>query len=159
MKTHRRKVFGTYFPCEMYPILVISRLKRQLISQLWVVLLYYNFFSFCISVRLMNFSIPKWKNFRKLSLAILRHLWKSASNPLLIEFRQHIYTRISEHMGISPLTWKKHSISTMSGILAHIHTTKHNILRTEFKILSTGISDADLLVRESLYISKLIIPS
>ena len=37
--------------------------------------------------------------------------------------RRHIHTRISEHMGVSPLTGKKRSVSTMSGILAHIHTT------------------------------------
>ena len=65
----------------------------------------------------------------------------------------HIH--ISEHMGVSPLTGKKHSVSTMSGILAHIHTTKHQISPSDFKILSTATSEADLLIRESLFISKL----
>jgi hypothetical protein len=63
--------------------------------------------------------------------------------------------RISEHMGVSPLTRKKRSVSTMSGILAHIHTTKHQISPSDFKILSTATSEADLLIRESLFISKL----
>jgi hypothetical protein len=31
------------------------------------------------------------------------------------------FTRISEHMGVSPLTGKERSISTMSSILAHKH--------------------------------------
>ncbi len=69
--------------------------------------------------------------------------------------RRHIHTRISEHMGVSPLTGKKRSVSTMSGILAHIHTTKHQISPSDFKILSTGTSETDLLIRESLFISKL----
>ena len=60
-------------------------------------------------------------------------------------------------MGVSPLTGKKRSVSTMSGILAHIHTTKHQISPSDFKILSTATSEADLLIRESLFISKLAI--
>ena len=43
----------------------------------------------------------------------------------------------------------------MSGILAHIHTTKHQISPSDFKILSTATSEADLLIRESLFVSKL----
>ena len=54
--------------------------------------------------------------------------------------RRHIHTRISEHMGDSPLTGKKRSVSTMSGILAHIHPTKHQISPSDFKILSTATS-------------------
>jgi hypothetical protein len=50
--------------------------------------------------------------------------------------RQHIHTRISEHMGVSHLTGNKRSVSTMSGILAHIQTTKHHISPSDFKILS-----------------------
>ena len=69
--------------------------------------------------------------------------------------RRHIYTRISEHMGVSPLTGKKRSVSTMSGILAYIHSTKHQISPSDFKILSTASSEADSLIRESLFISKL----
>ena len=65
--------------------------------------------------------------------------------------RRHIHTRISEHMGVSPLTGKKRSVSTMSGILAHIHTTKHQISPSDFKILSTATSEADLLIRETAF--------
>jgi hypothetical protein len=48
-------------------------------------------------------------------------------------------------MGVSPLTGKKRSVSTMSGILAHIYTTKHQISPSDFKILSTATSEADLM--------------
>ena len=52
-------------------------------------------------------------------------------------------------------TGTKRSVSTMSGILAHIHTTKHQISPSDFKILSTATSETDLLIRESIFISKL----
>jgi hypothetical protein len=58
-------------------------------------------------------------------------------------------------MRVSPLTGKKRSVSTMSGILPHIQTTKHQISPSDFKILSTATSEADFLIRESLFISKL----
>ena len=67
----------------------------------------------------------------------------------------HIHTRISEHKGVSPLTEKKRSVSTMPGILAHILTTKRQISPSDFKILSTATSEADLLIRERLFISQL----
>jgi hypothetical protein len=59
-------------------------------------------------------------------------------------------------MGVSPLTGKKLSVSTMSGIL---HTTKHQISPSDFKILSTATSEADLLIRESLFISCKLNPT
>ena len=71
--------------------------------------------------------------------------------------RRHIHTRISEHMGVSPLTGKKRYVSTMSGILAHIHTTKHQISPSDFKILSTATSEADLLIREAFSYPSLIL--
>jgi hypothetical protein len=66
-----------------------------------------------------------------------------------------IYTRISEHMGVSPLTGKERSISTMSSILAHKHMHKHPVSASDFKILLSGTSEWDLLIRESLLISQL----
>jgi hypothetical protein len=64
--------------------------------------------------------------------------------------RRHIHTCISEHMGVSPLTGKERSISTMSSILAHKPVSASN-----FKILSWSTSEWDLLIRESLLISQL----
>jgi hypothetical protein len=70
--------------------------------------------------------------------------------------RRHINTRISEHMGVSPLTGKERPISTMSSILAHKHMHKHPVSASDFKILSSGTaSEWDLLIRESLLISQL----
>ena len=50
--------------------------------------------------------------------------------------RHNKHPRISEHMEISPLTERKCSVFTLSGILTHIHARKHNNLRSDFKILS-----------------------
>jgi hypothetical protein len=61
--------------------------------------------------------------------------------------------RISEQMRVSPLTGKERSISTMSSILAHKH--KHTVSASDFKILSSGTSEWDLLIRESLLISQI----
>jgi hypothetical protein len=69
--------------------------------------------------------------------------------------RRHIHTRISEHMGVSPLTGKERSISTMSSILANKHMHKHPVSASDFKILSSGTSEWDLLIRKSLLISQL----
>ena len=92
-------------------------------------------------------------SYKRLQYSNKRIRGKDEKQPV-IKIR-HIHTRISEHMGVSPLTGKKRSVSTMSGILAHIHTTKHQISPSDFKILSTGTSETDLLIRESLFISKL----
>jgi hypothetical protein len=69
--------------------------------------------------------------------------------------RRHIHTRVSEHMGVSLLTGKERSISTMSSILAHKHMHKHPVSASDFKMLSSGTSERDLLIRESLLISQL----
>ena len=69
--------------------------------------------------------------------------------------RRHIHTRISEHMGVSPLTGKERSISTMSSILAHKHIYKHPVSTSDFKIPSSATSKWDLLIREHLLISQL----
>ena len=58
-------------------------------------------------------------------------------------------------MGVSPLTGKERSISTMSSILAHKHMHKHQASASDFKIISSGTSEWDLLIRESLLISQL----
>ena len=57
-------------------------------------------------------------------------------------------------MGVSPLTGKERSISTMSSILAHKHMHKHPVSASDFKILLSGTSECDLLIRESLLISQ-----
>jgi hypothetical protein len=54
-------------------------------------------------------------------------------------------------MGVSPLTGKERSISTMSSITR----SQNPVSASDFKILSSGTSEWDLLTRESLLISQL----
>jgi hypothetical protein len=58
-------------------------------------------------------------------------------------------------MGVLPFTGKERSIPTMSSILAHKQMHKHPVSASDFKILSSGTSEWDLLIRESLLISQL----
>ncbi len=68
--------------------------------------------------------------------------------------RRHIHTRISEHMGVSPKTGNKLSVSQMSAVLTHHHFSKHTISDSDFTILTSSNSKFDLEMRESLLISK-----
>ena len=72
--------------------------------------------------------------------------------------RRHIHTRISEHMGVSPLTGKKRATTLFptSSIQAHTRQTNHAISPNDFSIISScrSSSNFELLIRESLLISK-----
>jgi hypothetical protein len=57
-------------------------------------------------------------------------------------------------MGVSPLAGKERSIPTMSCILAHKHIHKHPVSASDFKILLSGTSEWDLLIRESVLICQ-----
>jgi hypothetical protein len=63
--------------------------------------------------------------------------------------RRHIHTRISEHMRVSRLTEKINSLSQPCLVYSLPNTC------TKSKILSSGTSEWDLLIGESLLISQL----
>ena len=68
---------------------------------------------------------------------------------------QHLlHTRISEHLGISPLAGKKRSYTSLSSILSHTRTSHHAISADDFSITSSCNSPFELLIRESLLIGK-----
>ena len=71
--------------------------------------------------------------------------------------RRHLHTRISEHMGVSPLTGKKRAIHSLSSVLTHTRRTGHSISPDDFTIVSScrSNSNVELLQRKSLLISKL----
>ena len=68
---------------------------------------------------------------------------------------RHLHTRVSEHLGVSPLTGSKSSNPTMSSILSHLDSTGHSASLNDFKIISCCSSPDELLIRESLLINKL----
>ena len=69
--------------------------------------------------------------------------------------RRHIHTRISEHIGVSPLTGKERSISTMSSnSLTNTCTNTQSPLLIS-KSYHQALLEWDRLIRESLLISQL----
>ena len=67
----------------------------------------------------------------------------------------HLHTRISEHLGITPITGKPSSSPVMSSIFSHLNTTGHSANFDDFKILSSCSDSCELMNHESLLISKL----
>jgi hypothetical protein len=68
---------------------------------------------------------------------------------------RHLHTRVSEHLGISALTGKTSSSPQLTSIFSHLSHSGHTASLVDFKILSSCSSPDELLVRESLLISKL----
>ena len=68
---------------------------------------------------------------------------------------RHLHTRVSEHLGISPITGKPSSSPVMSSIFSHLHTTGHSANFDDFEILSSCSDTSELMIHESLFISKL----
>ena len=67
---------------------------------------------------------------------------------------RHLHTRVSEHLGFSALTGRKSCSPVMSSIFSHLNSTGHTASLDDFQILSSCSSPDELLVRESLLISK-----
>ena len=68
---------------------------------------------------------------------------------------RHLHTRISEHLGISPITGKLLSSPVMSSISSHLNSTGHSANFDDFEILSSCSDTCELMIHESLLISKL----
>ena len=67
---------------------------------------------------------------------------------------RHLHTRISEHLGISPITGKQSSNPVMSSIFSHTNASGHSASFDDFKILSSCSDSYELMIHESLLISK-----
>ena len=91
------------------------------------------------------------------SRIVYKYSCQCCSALYLGQTKRLLHTRISEHMGFSPLTGKKLSYTSPSAIQAHSANSCHPISPTDFSIISSprSSSDFELLVRESLLISKI----
>ena len=65
------------------------------------------------------------------------------------------HTRVSEHLGISPITGKPSSSPVMSGISSHLNSTGHSANFDDFEIHSSCSDTGEVMIHESLLISKL----
>ena len=72
-----------------------------------------------------------------------------------VETVRHFHKRISEHMGISASTGKPLSKPPLSNIRDHHQSSGDPISPDHFSILSSCSSSFELLLRDSLLISKL----
>ena len=68
---------------------------------------------------------------------------------------RHLHTRVSEHMGLTPITGQPSSSPVMSIIFSYFNTTGHSANFDDFKIPSSCSYTCELLIHESLLISKL----
>ena len=65
------------------------------------------------------------------------------------------HTRVSEHLEISPITGKPSSSPVMSSISCHLNSTGHSDNFDDFEIHSSGSDTCELMIHESLHISKI----
>ena len=68
---------------------------------------------------------------------------------------RHLHTGISEHLGITPITGKPSSSPVMSSIFSHLNTTGLSANFDDVKILCSRSDSCELMIHESLLISKL----
>ena len=68
--------------------------------------------------------------------------------------KRHFYVRAAEHMGISHLTNRRLKNVNQSAISDHVLTCDCNINFDDFSILSKNSNNINLLIKESLLISR-----
>ena len=68
---------------------------------------------------------------------------------------RHLHTRTSERLGVSPIARKKFTSPTTSSIHSHISASGHLASFDDFKIIYSCSDSYELLIHESLLISKL----
>ena len=68
---------------------------------------------------------------------------------------RHLHTRVSEHLGITPITGKLCKNPPQSSIFSHLISTGHTASINDFEILSSCSDDQELLIHESFLISKM----
>ena len=68
---------------------------------------------------------------------------------------RHLHTRVSEHLGISPITGKPSSNPPMSSIFLPLKTAGHTASFEDFQILSSCLDDCEIMIHKSLLNSKL----
>ena len=68
---------------------------------------------------------------------------------------RHLHTRVSEHLGITPITGKLCKNPPQSSIFSHLTCTGHTASIDDFEILSSCSDDQELLIHESFLISKM----
>ena len=95
--------------------------------------------------------VPKYRR----SSVVYSFTCRCCSASYVGQTTRHIHTRISEHLGVSPITGKKSTSPTTSSIHSYISAFGHLASFDDFKIISSCSDSYELLIHESLLISKL----
>ncbi|WP_317582632.1 hypothetical protein, partial [Streptococcus pyogenes] len=95
-------------------------------------------------------SIPKLMR----SNVVYKYTCRCCGASYIGQTQRLLHTRISEHLGVSPLTGKTRSCSSPSSVLSHILSTKHKSSSDDFSIISSCNAPFELLIRESLHIAQ-----
>jgi hypothetical protein len=91
-----------------------------------------------------------------LSAVLVYHFkCRCCSAPYVGQTARHLHIRVSEHLGISALTGNKSSSPKLTSIIKHLDNTGHTASLDDFKIVSPCSSSDELMIHESLLISKL----
>ena len=113
-------------------------------------------FVFRSSTRISSF-FPFNDKLPKLMRSGVAYLFKCrcCSASFVGQTTRHLHTRISEHLGISPITGKPSSSPVMFSIFSHLNSTGHSANFDDFEILSSSSDACELMIQESLLIPKL----
>ena len=84
----------------------------------------------------------------------LSNVCRRRSASYVSQTTRNLHTRISEHLGISPITGKQSTNPAISSILSHINAFGHLANSDDFQILSSSSDSYELMIHESLLINK-----
>ena len=113
-------------------------------------------YKICPTLRLSHLFTFKDKIPKGLRSCVIYHFkCRCCSASYVGQTVRHLRTRVSEHLGISALTGNKSSNPKLTSILQHLDATGHTASLHDFKIISSCSSSDELMIHESLLISKL----
>ena len=72
----------------------------------------------------------------------------------LKQTKRHFKVRVSEHMGVSPLTGKLKAPYGMTAIREHMLSCDHQVSMCDFSILANANNTYHLEIKESLLIAR-----
>jgi hypothetical protein len=89
------------------------------------------------------------------SSIVYRYTCTSCQASYIGQTARHFRHRIAEHMGVSHLTWKEVKIKVHSNIREHVNCCPNSSCTPQnFKIIATGGTEQELLIKERLLITK-----
>ena len=97
-----------------------------------------------------NYKVPKFLK----SGVVYLFKCRCCSTSYVGQTTRHLHTRVSEHLGIFPITGRPSSSPVMSSILSHLNSAGHSANFHDFKTLSTCSETYELMIHESLLISQ-----